>query len=92
MQCPVAQEFGRRHLAIDGWRVGDDATAQIIRRVGEGGRSGLRVVVWLDVVLCAADATRHAEAHTALGIMAARLKEVARRHPQCRAALPPRAG
>lgn len=92
MQCPVAKEFGRRHLALDGWRAGDGATAHIICTIAAGGPGGIRLAMWLDAVLTAADSCRHAEAHTAPGVMAARLKEVVRRHPRCRAALPPRAG
>lgn len=87
VECWSARAFGAHHLALTVWRVGETATAQVIRTVGAGVTEATRVAMWLDAVLCAVDGARHCEAQNPRGAMAARLKEVIRRHAKCSDAL-----
>lgn len=84
----MARVFGARHLALAELPSGDVAIPSLILVVGAESPGNLRAAKWVGAVLAAVDASRHASARIARGAMAARLKEVVRRRPQCRAALP----
>lgn len=90
--CVVGRRAGRYWLALPPLPSDATATAALIRVLGTGGIYATRAAPWIDAACAAADVSRHvSRCRRPRGAVVARLEEVVRRHPSCRAALAPAA-